>query len=126
VNFTSTSTGSITSYSWDFGDSVTSTEQNPTHSYAAPGTYSVTLTVTGPGGSDSQTKANYITAAAPTPTPQASPAASASASGGGGGGGCAVGTTKDVDPTLPLMVLAAGCYAGMRRRRAAHGSERSR
>lgn len=30
---------------WDFGDGTTSTEANPTHSYAQPGTYQVHLTV---------------------------------------------------------------------------------
>lgn len=34
------------SHSWDFGDGNTSTEVNPTHTYAAIGTYSVTLTTT--------------------------------------------------------------------------------
>jgi len=53
VQFTSTSTGDITSYSWAFGDSTTSTDQNPLHTYAAGGGYPVTLTVQGPGGIDS-------------------------------------------------------------------------
>jgi len=48
--FTSTSSdpdGSIVSYSWNFGDgSAPVTAQNPSHSYAAAGTYPVTLTVT--------------------------------------------------------------------------------
>ena len=61
VNFTDQSTGDITSWSWDFGDGSTSTAQNPSHDYTAPGTYTVSLTVTGPGGSDTNTKTNYIT-----------------------------------------------------------------
>ena len=36
-----------TGWSWDFGDGNTSNVQNPTHTYAAGGTYSVTLTVSG-------------------------------------------------------------------------------
>lgn len=48
TSFTNTSTGG-TAYSWDFGDGNTSTAQNPTNTYAAPGTYVVTLTVTGTG-----------------------------------------------------------------------------
>jgi len=32
-------------WSWDFGDGATSTEQNPTHAYSALGTYTATLTV---------------------------------------------------------------------------------
>ncbi|WP_432949219.1 PKD domain-containing protein [Kribbella sp. CA-253562] len=38
--------GSITSYAWDFGDGTTATGPSPVHSYAAPGSYTVTLTVT--------------------------------------------------------------------------------
>jgi PKD repeat protein len=38
--------GSIATYSWDFGDGGNSTQQNPTHSYAAAGGYTATLTVT--------------------------------------------------------------------------------
>ena len=44
----------ITDWSWDFGDpasgSNTSTNQNPTHIYATPGTYDVTLTTTADNG----------------------------------------------------------------------------
>jgi len=61
VNFTDLSTGSITSWSWTFGDGGTSTLQNPSHQYTSAGTYNVTLTVTGPGGSDGETKNGYIT-----------------------------------------------------------------
>ncbi len=39
-----------TSYSWDFGDMDTSTEENPVHTYAAAGTYVVKLVATGDGG----------------------------------------------------------------------------
>jgi len=42
----STSTGTITGWLWSFGDGGTSTQQNPSHFYAAPGSYSVTLIVT--------------------------------------------------------------------------------
>ncbi len=38
--------GSIAGYSWDFGDGATSTAANPSHTYGAAGTYTVSLTVT--------------------------------------------------------------------------------
>jgi PKD repeat protein len=41
--FTNTSSGA-TSYLWDFGDDATSAQPNPTHTYANPGTYTITLT----------------------------------------------------------------------------------
>jgi len=52
VNFTSTSTGNITSYSWDFGDGGSSSAENPDHTYYDPGTFTAKLEVNGPGGSD--------------------------------------------------------------------------
>ena len=67
VAFTDTSTGQPTSWAWTFGDSGTSTAQSPTHTYAAAGTYSVTLTATNSLGSNTLTKTNYITVAAPQP-----------------------------------------------------------
>lgn len=46
VTFFETSTGNPTNWSWDFGDNTAvSTEQNPSHTYDADGTYTVTLTV---------------------------------------------------------------------------------
>ncbi len=41
----STSSNTITSWSWDFGDGHTSTEQNPSHTYAHNGTYAICLTI---------------------------------------------------------------------------------
>jgi PKD repeat protein len=69
VQFTDTSTNSPTSWSWDFGDgSAASTVANPSHVYAAPGTYSVTLTATNAAGSDGVTKTDLITVSAPPAT----------------------------------------------------------
>ena len=62
-SFTDTSTGTISSWAWDFdGDMMTdSTAQNPMFTYGASGTYTVTLSVSGAGGSDSEVKTGYIT-----------------------------------------------------------------
>ena len=49
TSFSNTSTissGSITAYSWNFGDGNTSNLQNPTNLYSLPGTYTITLTAT--------------------------------------------------------------------------------
>lgn len=43
--FTGISPDQISSWSWDFGDSSTSSEQNPIHQYSAPGKYPVRLEV---------------------------------------------------------------------------------
>ncbi len=60
VNFTNQSSGA-TSYSWDFGDTQTSTATNPSHTYTEAGTYTVTLTATNACGSDDEVKTDYIT-----------------------------------------------------------------
>ncbi len=54
VCFTDNSEGNPTSWSWDFGDGGTSTEQNPCHTYQTAGTYTVTLTVWNECGSDAK------------------------------------------------------------------------
>lgn len=68
VEFRSYYTGSITAYTWTFGDGTTSTEPVPTKTYSAPGTYTVGLTVTGPGGSDAQTRTALVTVVAAPPS----------------------------------------------------------
>jgi PKD repeat protein len=55
VNFTDQSTGPISSYSWNFGNSITSSLQHPSTTYTSPGVYTVTLTVTTPAGTDTKT-----------------------------------------------------------------------
>ncbi|WP_223669947.1 S8 family serine peptidase [Kangiella shandongensis] len=51
----SDSDGSIASYSWDFGDGNTATGSNPSHTFAAAGTYTVSLTVTDDAGATDTT-----------------------------------------------------------------------
>ncbi len=55
INFTDRSSdpnNQPLTYQWNFGDGSTSTESSPTHTFAQPGSYEVTLTVTDPGGLD--------------------------------------------------------------------------
>jgi microbial collagenase len=57
------SSARITSWSWTFGDgSPASTQQNPTHTYAAAGTYTVDLTVTDSNGKTASTPAAAVIA----------------------------------------------------------------
>ncbi|HOJ96968.1 MAG TPA: PKD domain-containing protein, partial [Methanospirillum sp.] len=60
VIFHDSSTGIISAWDWDFGDGTVSHEQNPTHVYSQPGTYSVKLVVTGPDGSSEKFDENLI------------------------------------------------------------------
>lgn len=67
VSFTDLSTGSPTIWSWNFGDGGTSTQQNPAHTYASAGSYTVALTVANSTGSDTRTVVDYITVTQPPP-----------------------------------------------------------
>jgi len=71
VSFTDQSTGDITAWEWDFETDgiVDSTVQNPSHTYEALGTYTVSLTVTGTeeGDTDTKTRGNYIKVEAAPP-----------------------------------------------------------
>ncbi len=51
VQFTDNSTGTPTKWNWQFGDGITSSDQNPQHIYQREGTYDVKLTVTNKYGS---------------------------------------------------------------------------
>ncbi|MFQ5607579.1 MAG: PKD domain-containing protein, partial [Candidatus Zixiibacteriota bacterium] len=71
--------GSIVGYSWDFGDGGSSAQANPSHTYSAAGTYTVSLTVTDDQGA---------TGSAST---------TADITGGGGGGDVVVITKAQYD-----------------------------
>ncbi len=62
VNFTSSSAGAITTWSWTFegGEPASSDEENPTVTYATSGTYDVTLEVGDGVTTASITKENFI------------------------------------------------------------------
>jgi len=54
VQFTDTSEGIPTSWVWEFDDGGESTEQNPVHTFAEAGVYSVELTVSNSAGSNDE------------------------------------------------------------------------
>ena len=68
VQFTDLSTNDPTTWSWSFtgGTPSTSSEKNPTVTYAGQGTYTVALTVTNAAGNDTETKVDYITVVPPS------------------------------------------------------------
>ncbi len=66
VEFTNASTGVYSQILWDFGNGVTTSDENPTYIYEEAGTYTVSLTLSGPGGQVTEAKTNYIVALPPT------------------------------------------------------------
>lgn len=77
-------------YSWDFGDTVTNTTQNPTHAYTASGAYTVTITATDAGGV----------------TGSSTQSVTVSTGGGGGGGG-----SSNLPPTTVTYPQLPNCNA---------------
>jgi alpha-tubulin suppressor-like RCC1 family protein/PKD repeat protein len=65
VNFDEASAGTITNRLWSFGDGGTSSDANPSHTYASAGIFSVSLSVVGPAGSNSLTRSSLVTVTAP-------------------------------------------------------------
>ena len=64
------SDGTVTAWSWKFGDGATAATRNPSRTYAAAGTYTVSLTVTDNGGA-THTASKSVTVTAPTSSGQA-------------------------------------------------------
>ena len=64
---TSDPDGTVSAWSWQFGDGNGSDQTNPLHAYVAPGTYTVTLTVSDNGGATAQTSTDIEVSAAPPP-----------------------------------------------------------
>ncbi|HEY3322248.1 MAG TPA: PKD domain-containing protein, partial [Planctomycetota bacterium] len=58
--------GDAITYAWDFGDGGTSTEQNPSHSYASVGSYIATVTVTDGAGATGSSSVTITVSKAPT------------------------------------------------------------
>jgi PKD repeat protein len=76
VQFTDTSMGSITGWSWDYRPNggpwiPFGAVKDPAFTFRTSGTYDIRLTVTGPMGSDEEIKPAYITASEPARRPVA-------------------------------------------------------
>ena len=119
VAFTDESTGSPTSWLWNFGDGVTSTLQNPTHPYEVSGTYTVSLTATNLGGSDTDTKTGYVVAG--TAVPAGRPLAENVGQSGGylvqSEWGRMMGTLYPYSPSSPSIGLGESAHERRRRRK---------
>lgn len=74
MQFTENSTGvGVSGWQWDFGDLASATQQNPTHAYTLPSTYTVTLIATNIAGC-TDTISNNVLVPGPTGTFSFSPA----------------------------------------------------
>jgi hypothetical protein len=62
VTFVDISTGSPTTWSWEFGDGTTASVQNPVHLYTTSGVFTVSLTVSSAHGSTTKTVRDFISA----------------------------------------------------------------
>lgn len=60
VTFSDQSSGSVTSWNWNFGDGGSATSSTASHTFTTAGTYSVSLTVSGPAGKSTETKSAFI------------------------------------------------------------------
>ena len=67
ATFSNNSISSFTSFYWDFGDGNTSTQENPMHVYAAPGTYTVCFTADDGGASEMICKSVTVNCVQPKP-----------------------------------------------------------
>ncbi|MFN8393923.1 MAG: PKD domain-containing protein [Bacteroidia bacterium] len=95
TDMSSTSTGNINSYSWNFGDGGGSTQQNPSHAYNAMGTYVVCLTISTTLGCTS----TYCD--------------SVQVGGGGGGINCNAALSTTLNPNGSYSFTASGTGTGV-------------
>ncbi|MBI2269374.1 MAG: PKD domain-containing protein [Bacteroidetes bacterium] len=119
VSFTDQSTNTPTSWAWTFsgGTPGTSTLQNPSITYNAAGTYTVSLMATNSNGSDTKTVTNYITV---NINPSASSSTTDISCNGGSDGSASVSASSGASPytyswstgstAITIASLAAATY----------------
>jgi MYXO-CTERM domain-containing protein len=108
--------GTVTARNWMFGDGAVSSDQNPTHGYAAAGTYTVTLEVTDNTGMTHSYSAP-VTVAVPDPCQSGGancPCMGADCEADETSGGCC--ETAGASPS-GTAVLMLGVLIALRRRR---------
>ncbi|TFV69936.1 PKD domain-containing protein [Blastococcus sp. CT_GayMR19] len=79
VAFTDTSTGSPTSWAWDFGDGATSTERNPAHTFTSAGEFTVRLVASNAAGAGTTATGTVTVTAPPAGSGSVTAASSATA-----------------------------------------------
>jgi PGF-pre-PGF domain-containing protein len=94
VQFTDTSTGALSSWFWEFGDGINSTQQNPSHIYSEAGNYTVKLTVSNTNGTDSNSATITVLADSGSGDSSSGGSSGSSHSSGGSSGGGAGGSPE--------------------------------
>ncbi len=119
VDFADLSTGTISQWTWSFGDGITASTANSTHIFTTPGVYTVFLAVSGPSGNDTMVRQSYITVTAAGSSGGTStqpPGGLKAGGGGGGGGGCSAAPGSDpagaLLPALALLLALAALRRG--------------
>jgi len=141
VQFTDKTTGSPTSWLWEFGDGELSADQNPCHTYTSAGSYTVTLTAYNAAGSATSGSSDLITvsygnnaAMAATlstpaqaeeipadPSPADTPADTTPASASAGADGTESGIADLVIPLIGAAILAVSVFALVKWAASRHG-----
>jgi PKD repeat protein len=83
VAFTDLSKNKPTAWNWEFGDGTSSAEQNPSHTFTAPGLYTVRLKVSNAFGSDALSQTSMVNVSSPAPASATIPVAPAKERQGG-------------------------------------------
>jgi PKD repeat protein len=115
VVFTDTSSGSPTAWAWTFGDGTTSTVQHPSHTYAASGSFTVTLRATNAAGNGTATQTVVVATAVaqpssgPTACTTTSDCAVAGACPADAAKGCACSATPQASRCVPQCSTSADC-----------------